>query len=100
MDRRWVFDASPLIALGKIGLLDLLEKLSAECVIPKVVAEEVRAGRDSDPAKVWLPERRCVDGRNRPPVEIRVVRRVVPEANENYEGPVGPERTDVWRACK
>ena len=54
MDRRWVFDASPLIALGKVGLLGLLEKLSARRVIPEAVAQEVRAGRDTDPAKRWL----------------------------------------------
>ena len=45
--RRWVFDVSPLIALGKIGLLDLPEALGAERVIPEAVAEEVRAGRDT-----------------------------------------------------
>lgn len=54
MVRRWVFDASPLIALGKIGLLDLPEALGAEWVILEAVAEEVKAGRGTDPAKVWL----------------------------------------------
>lgn len=54
MDKRWVFDASPLIVLGKIGLLDLLEEVSVERVIPVAVADEVEAGRDTDPAKLWL----------------------------------------------
>jgi len=54
MDRRWVFDASPLIALGKAGLLDLLEEMCVERVIPQAVVEEVNAGRDDDPAKLWL----------------------------------------------
>ena len=52
--RRWVFDASPLIALGKAGLLGLLETLNVEGVIPEAVAEEVAAGDSADPAKVWL----------------------------------------------
>ena len=52
--RRYVFDASPLIALGKAGLLGLLEPLDIEGVIPDAVAAEVTAGDDADPAKVWL----------------------------------------------
>lgn len=52
--RPWVFDASPLIALSKVGLLDLPEKLTIERVVPEAVAEEIRRGRDSDPAKRWL----------------------------------------------
>lgn len=52
--RRWVFDASPLIALGKAGLLHLPARLDLEAVIPEAVADEVAAGDASDPAKVWL----------------------------------------------
>ena len=52
--RCWVFDASPLIALGKIGLLGLPQALGAERVIPEAVAEEVKAGREGDPARAWL----------------------------------------------
>ena len=52
--RRWVFDASSLIALGNVGLLGLPEKLSTERVVPEAVAAEVRMGRDTDPAKQWL----------------------------------------------
>ena len=52
--RRWVFDASPLIALGKAGLLGLPVDLGIEGAIPEAVAAEVRAGDDADPAKVWL----------------------------------------------
>ena len=52
--RRWVFDASPLIVLGKAGLLGLLEDPDVEGVIPEAVAAEVAAGEDGDPAKVWL----------------------------------------------
>ena len=52
--RRWVFDASPLIALGKTGLLDLPERLAVEGVIPEAVAVEVMAGEEADPARHWL----------------------------------------------
>ena len=52
--RRLVFDASPLIALGKAGLLGLVERLDAEGVVPEAVAAEVGAGDDADPAKRWL----------------------------------------------
>lgn len=51
---RLVFDASPLIALGKIGLLGALGEMSAACIVPEAVATEVFAGRDGDPAKEWL----------------------------------------------
>ena len=50
----WVFDTSPLIALGKIGLLGKLPALCSDCVIPNAVADELLAGRDTDPAKQWL----------------------------------------------
>ena len=52
--QRWVFDASPLIALGKAGLLDLPERLGVEGVVPEAVAAEVAAGDEADPARVWL----------------------------------------------
>jgi predicted nucleic acid-binding protein len=37
----WVVDASPLIALGTIGRLDLLASLAEEVVVPDVVGREV-----------------------------------------------------------
>lgn len=52
--RHWVFDASPLIVLGKIGQLDLVEALCGEPVIPEAVAEEIRQGPVSDAARQWL----------------------------------------------
>ena len=55
--RRWVFDASPLIALGKAGLLWIPEGLGVEGVIPEAVATEITAGDDADPAKLWLLSR-------------------------------------------
>lgn len=54
MDRSWVCDASPLIALAKIDRIDLLSALSDELVIVDAVAEEVRQAREDDPARRWL----------------------------------------------
>ena len=53
--KRWVFDASPLIVLGKINRLRLVERLASEYAIPEAVAEEIREGPPSDPARRWLP---------------------------------------------
>jgi len=60
----WVANAAPLIFLGKIGHLDLLEHLAARVIIPSGVAQEVKQGPPSDPARQW------VEGRGR-----RLVRR-------------------------
>ncbi len=53
-DRKWVVNASPVILLGDIGHLHLLEALCAELVIPDVVADEIRAGPRRDAAQRWL----------------------------------------------
>ena len=50
----WVVNASPLILLGKINRLDLLEKLCPSFVIPYPVSLEILAGPDLDPAKIWM----------------------------------------------
>lgn len=55
--RRWVFDASPLIALGKAGMLTLAVDLRIDGLIPEAVADEIRAGDETDPAKLWLAGR-------------------------------------------
>ena len=52
--RRWVFDASPLIALGKAGLLGLPVEVGVEGLIPEAAAAEVAAGDEGDPARAWL----------------------------------------------
>ena len=54
--QRWVFDASPLIALGKADLLWLLDRLDMQCVVPEAVAAEIRAGQPADAANVWLKQ--------------------------------------------
>jgi predicted nucleic acid-binding protein len=57
----WVVNASPLIALGHAGMLDLLEQLPSELIVPVAVAEEILAGPE-DPAhramaSGWGPRR-------------------------------------------
>lgn len=52
----WIFNASPLILLGKIGRLDLLPALGISLQIPQSVSKEILDGPDSDPAKVWLQQ--------------------------------------------
>jgi len=54
MPKNFVVNASPLIVLGKIGLLDLLPKLANELVIPKGVQIEIEAGSPEDPARKWI----------------------------------------------
>ena len=54
MNRRWVVNASPIIALGRIRHLWVLDKLCRELFIPQSVADEVAAGPVGDPARIWI----------------------------------------------
>lgn len=45
----WVVNASPLILLGKIGQLHLLEALVPQVTVPAAVVDELAAGADRDP---------------------------------------------------
>lgn len=56
MSRRWVINASPVIALGKVELLSLFDRLCQEIVIPQAVADEIQRGTRDDPACRWLRE--------------------------------------------
>ena len=58
----WVVNASPLIALGAIGRLDLLEGPDRRLIVPAAVATEVLAGPEADGgrralAAGWIGER-------------------------------------------
>jgi len=44
MDDLWVVNASPIIALGKIGLLHLAARLARDIVVPAGVVREILAG--------------------------------------------------------
>lgn len=47
----WVVNASPLILLGKLGRLDLLERMAPSLHVPEGVIREVSVGgRQRDPA--------------------------------------------------
>lgn len=61
MSKRFVIDAGPLIALGKISQIGLIEGLCSELVVPSGVAHEVAQGPGHDPARIWLEH----DGRER-----------------------------------
>ncbi len=46
-DSVWVINASPLILLGKLNRLDLLERLNPALAIPMTVFQEISAGDDA-----------------------------------------------------
>jgi predicted nucleic acid-binding protein len=52
--KTWILNASPLILLGKINRLDLLDALAPSFVVPAAVSSEILAGPDHDPAKSWI----------------------------------------------
>ena len=52
----WVVNASPVIALAKVGQLHLLQDLCKELLVPEAVVAEILAGPPSAPA------RRAVEG--------------------------------------
>ena len=56
-----VADTSPLVVLGKVGRLDLLLEGSKRLVLPLAVADEIRAGPVSDPARIALDAGRFGD---------------------------------------
>ena len=47
----WVVNASPLIALAKVGHVDLLAAPGRSVVVPEAVAEEILRGHADDPAR-------------------------------------------------
>lgn len=49
-----VVNASPMICLGKAGLLDVLLSTYDRIIIPQRVIDEIKAGPDNDPAKLFL----------------------------------------------
>lgn len=52
--KSWIFNASPLIFLGKINQLRLVEVLTPNFRIPRTVVAEIGAGPASDPTIQWL----------------------------------------------
>ena len=54
MNRKWIVNSSPLIALAKVGQIQLFSDLFDEVIIPSGVAEEIEQGPEDDPARIWL----------------------------------------------
>lgn len=57
----WIFNASPVILLGKIHQLHLIKALSPKFRIPRAVVEEIGVGCSDDPAVKWLKEPSIAD---------------------------------------
>lgn len=53
---RWVVNASPVILLGKAGIIHLLPALCAELVVPAGVRGEVAHGLLADAGRAWLDD--------------------------------------------
>lgn len=47
----WVYNSSPLIALGHLELLPSLSSIQAEYLVPTAVRDELLVGPEGDPAK-------------------------------------------------
>ncbi len=50
----WVINASPLIILGRVSALHVLEMFGEEILIPRGVAEEVLQPERADAAAAWI----------------------------------------------
>ncbi len=54
MAEGWVINASPIILLAKIKLIQHVPKMAQPLVVPEPVAQEVLQGPADDPAARWL----------------------------------------------
>lgn len=65
MSEVWVLNASPVILLGKVSRLDLLESLAVKVVVPNAVFLEIQAGIGGHQAVQstadWAAPRRMAD---------------------------------------
>src|SRR5688572_14834220 len=48
---QWVINASPVIALARVGQLELLARLPKQAIIPRAVEEELLRASEDDPAR-------------------------------------------------
>jgi len=51
---KWVINASPIIALARIGQVELLARLPGKAIVPQAVADELGKASESDPARLAL----------------------------------------------
>ena len=63
----WVINASPLILLGKLDRLDLLEALGTQPMVPQAVLNEIAAGKENshEPRAASYKENRSKEGRSK-----------------------------------
>lgn len=54
MAEQWVVNASPLISLARIEQIHLLTELADDLLVPAAVVDEVMAGPEDDPARLYL----------------------------------------------
>lgn len=54
MPESWVINASPVILLAKVGLIQHVPNLVEHLVVPQAVADEVLSVRNRDEAAGWL----------------------------------------------
>jgi predicted nucleic acid-binding protein len=67
-----VVNASPLIFLSRAGLLDLLQLLSLEIVVPEIVATEIRVRGKSDPTAQAIASTAWLVVTQTPPVPTQI----------------------------
>jgi predicted nucleic acid-binding protein len=48
---QWVINASPLIALARVGQVELLKRLPKRAIVPRAVEQELLRGAADDPAR-------------------------------------------------
>src|SRR5919108_367004 len=51
---RWIINASPVIALAKVGQVELLTRLPEQALVPQAVVEEISIAPEGDPARTAL----------------------------------------------
>jgi predicted nucleic acid-binding protein len=56
---RWVINASPIIALARVGQVELLSRLPARAVVPQAVVDELAQAPESDPARRAIESGLC-----------------------------------------
>jgi predicted nucleic acid-binding protein len=53
---KWIVNASPVIALARVGRVDLLARLPAQAALPQAVVEEISVAPEDDPARQALDQ--------------------------------------------
>lgn len=72
MAERVVVNASPLIFLSRAGLLDLLQLLSSEIVVPEIVSAEIKIRGESDPTAQAIANNAWLVVTQTPPVPAQI----------------------------